>query len=122
LCPLSPPGERNRANTIEREDLYKKHQTIVELPYGTIKRQLGFNYILTKRGMDRAGSDVGLMFIACNLRRINNILTRDVLKEYLGILFSLFRTVSELIEGVLITLKVLFQPEINWRVKKWSLV
>jgi hypothetical protein len=38
--------------------------------------------------MGRASSDVGLMFIAYNLRRIGNILTREVLKEYLRILVS----------------------------------
>jgi len=33
--------------------------------------------------MSRGGSDVGFMFIAYNLRRIGNILTREVLREYL---------------------------------------
>jgi hypothetical protein len=89
--------ERNLINTREKEHLYKRRQTIVEHPYGTIKRQWGFNYILTKRGMARAGSDVGLMFIAYNLRRIGNILTKDVLKEYLRILLSLFLSVFDLI-------------------------
>jgi len=82
--------ERNRINTIEKEHLYKRRQTIVEHPYGTIKRQWGFNYILTKRGMDRAGSDVGLMFIAYNLKRISNILTRKRLLEYLRVLVVMF--------------------------------
>ena len=87
--------ERNRKNTLENEKLYKRRQTIVEHPYGTLKRQWGFSYILTKKGMNRASSDVGLMFIAYNLRRIGNILTMEVLKEYLRILvffvFGLFR-------------------------------
>jgi hypothetical protein len=60
----------------------------VEHPYGTIKRQWGFSYILTKKGVERAASDVGFMFIAYNLRRIANILSPDVLKEYLRILLS----------------------------------
>ena len=80
--------ERNRTNTIEKEHLYKRRQSIVEHPYGTLKRQWGFSYILTKKGMNRASSDVGFMFIAYNLRRIGNILTMDVLKEYLRILTS----------------------------------
>jgi transposase len=84
--------ERNRKNTLEKEKLYKRRQAIVEHPYGTLKRQWGFSYILTKKGMNRASSDVGLMFIAYNLRRIGNILTRDRLKEYLRILVSLFLT------------------------------
>lgn len=82
--------ERNLINTLEKEHLYRRRQAIVEHPYGTIKRQWGFNYILPKKGIARAGSDVGFMFIAYNLRRIGNILTMNVLKEYLRILVSLF--------------------------------
>jgi transposase len=88
--------ERNRINTIEKEHLYKRRQTIVEHPYGTLKRQWGFCYILTKKGKDRASSDVGFMFIAYNLRRIGNILTREVLREYLGILASSFLGIFDL--------------------------
>ena len=82
--------EVNRINFEEKEYLYKRRQAIVEHPYGTIKRQWGFSYILTKKGIKRASSDVGLMFITYNLRRIVNILTRDQLKEYLRILVLLF--------------------------------
>jgi transposase len=83
--------ERNRINTLEKEHLYKRRQAIAEHPYGTLKRQWGFNYILTKKGINRASSDVGFMLIAYNLRRIGNILTREVLKEYLKMLvYSVF--------------------------------
>ena len=58
--------------------------------FSMIKRQWEFSYILTKKGMSRASSDVGFMFIAYNLKRIGNILTRDQLREYLRILFLLF--------------------------------
>jgi transposase len=82
--------ERNRKNFEEKERLYKRRQAIVEHPFGTIKRQWGFSYILTKKGISRASSDVGLMLVAYNLRRIVNILTIDRLKEYLRILVSMF--------------------------------
>jgi transposase len=82
--------EVNRINFEEKEHLYKRRQSIVEHPYGTLKRQWGFSYILTKKGVSRASSDVGFMFIAYNLRRIGNILTRDQLREYLRILVLLF--------------------------------
>jgi hypothetical protein len=72
---------------------------IVEHLYDTLKRQWGFSYILTKKGISRASSDVGLMFIAYNLRRILNILTQDQLKEYLRILLSLFLSIYDLIRG-----------------------
>jgi transposase len=82
--------EANRRNILEKEQLYKRRQAIVEHPYGTLKRQWGFSYILTKKGISRASSDVGFMFIAYNLRRIGNILTHDRFREYLRILVSMF--------------------------------
>ncbi|MGA2408714.1 MAG: transposase, partial [Bacteroidales bacterium] len=82
--------ELNRKTYLEKEHLYKRRQVIVEHPYGTIKRQWGFSYMLTKKRIERTGADVGFMFIAYNLRRIGNILTSDRLKEYLRILVSLF--------------------------------
>ena len=87
--------EKNRKNTLEKEQLYKRRQAIVEHPFGTIKRQWGFSYILTKKGISRASSDVGFMFIAYNLRRIINILGQALLKEYLRMLFTLFFTVLD---------------------------
>jgi hypothetical protein len=93
--------ERNRKNFHEKEHLYKRRQTIVEHPYGTLKRQWGFSYILTKKGMDRASSDVGLMLVAYNFRRIGNILTKDRLKEYLRILVLLFLTNYDLMRSIL---------------------
>jgi transposase len=89
--------EVNRINFEEKEHLYKRRQAIVEHPYGTIKRQWGFSYILTKKGISRASSDVGFMFIAYNLRRIANILTYNQLKEYLRILISLFLCIKYLV-------------------------
>ena len=82
--------ETNRRNYQEKEHLYKRRQAIVEHPFGTLKRQWGFSYILTKKGISRASADVGFMFIAYNFRRIVNILTGDQLREYLRILVSIF--------------------------------
>jgi transposase len=103
--------EKNRINTIEKEHLYKRRQEIVEHPYGTIKRQWGFSYILTKKGIARAGSDVGFMLIAYNLRRIANILTPEVLKEYLRMLVSLFYGLFAHIEAIFAP-SVGFEPSI----------
>lgn len=84
--------ERNRKNVIEKEHIYRRRQAIAEHPFGTLKRQWGFSYILTKKGINRASADVGLMFIAYNLRRIGNILSGNRLKEYLRILLLSFLT------------------------------
>jgi transposase len=75
--------EQNRVNVERNKSAYKQRQAIVEHPYGTIKRQWGFSYILTKQGKQRASADAGFMFIAYNLRRILNILGIDVFRNYL---------------------------------------
>jgi transposase len=82
----TPNIEENKRNVEANKTLYKRRQSIVEHPYGTIKRQWGFNYILTKQGIQRASSDVGFIFTAYNLRRIINILGIKVFKRYLEIL------------------------------------
>ena len=86
----APYIEINRFNIESNADVYKKRQSIVEHPYGTIKRQWGFDHILTKKGIKRAGTDVGFMFIAYNLRRIMNIIDRNALTKFLQELVFIF--------------------------------
>ena len=80
---FTPYIEINRQNIEAKPELYKKRQAIVEHPYGTIKRQWGFYYIITKKGIKRAAADVGFMFTAYNLRRLINIIDRNTLKKFL---------------------------------------
>ena len=77
---------RNKERIEQNKELYKQRQAIVEHPYGTIKRQWGFNYITTKKGKQRASADIGFIFIAYNLRRIMNIVGKNALKKYLEVL------------------------------------
>jgi hypothetical protein len=59
-------------------------QQLVERPYSTIKRQWGFDHIMTKRTMERAAADVGLIFTAYNLRRLFNLLGNFQITSPLG--------------------------------------
>lgn len=49
---------------------YKKRQALVEHPFGTIKRQWGFDHIITKKGIRSASADFGLIALAYNLKRL----------------------------------------------------
>jgi transposase len=108
----SPYIEINRKNVNEKEHLYKRRQAIVEHPYGIIKRQWGFSYIMTKKGMKRASADVGLIFVAYNLRRLFSILGKVVLKSYLGKLLLFFYTYLASIKAFSASLlkNLLFSP------------
>jgi hypothetical protein len=77
---------KNKEMIEQNQDYYHRRQAIVEHPYGTIKRQWGFSYILTKKYKQRASADVGLMFTAYNIRRIMNIVGKNELKKYLEVL------------------------------------
>ena len=91
----APFIEQNKLNIEANPKLYKKRQAIVEHPYGIIKRQWGFYFIMTKKGIKRASADVGLVFTAFNLRRIMNIIDKNTLKkllQQLGFLFPIKST------------------------------
>lgn len=51
----------------------RKRNTVVEHPYGTVKRWHGAGYLLTK-GKLRAAAEMGLSFLAYNFRRVVNLL------------------------------------------------
>lgn len=53
-------------------NLYKKRQMIVEHPFGTIKRTLGYTYFLTK-GNENVKSESYLHCLTYNLKRVINI-------------------------------------------------
>ena len=82
--------EINRQNIETSPQIYKKRQSIAEHPYGTIKRQWGFYYIITKKGIKHASADAGFMFVAYNLRRLMNIIDRNLLTKFLKELVFLF--------------------------------
>lgn len=86
--------ERIEANP----SLYKRRQAIVEHPYGTIKRQWGFDHIITKKSISRASADVGFIMTAYNLRRLINIVGIDLLIGVLS-LFNAFKKVKKAIKS-----------------------
>ena len=83
---------KNKERINDNKEYYRKRQAIVEHPYGTIKRQWGFDHIMTKQTMERASADVGLIFTAYNLRRLINIIGIKRLMNYLQQAFALFYT------------------------------
>ena len=86
--------ENNKKRVQNSEKLYKRRQAIVEHPFGTIKRQWGFNYIITKKYMTRAEADCGLLLTAYNLTRIINLLGKQVFASYKPIFNSFFELKS----------------------------
>jgi len=80
--------DNNKTRIENNESYYKQRQAIVEHPYGTIKRQWGFSYIMTKKFMQRAEADLGLIFTAYNLRRLMSIIGTERIIEHLEYFIS----------------------------------
>lgn len=54
------------------KELYRKRQEIVEHPFGTIKRQWGYDHVLLK-GLEKVGGEFAIIFTTYNLRRAISI-------------------------------------------------
>ena len=80
----------NKVRIENNYEIYRRRQAIVEHPYGVIKRQWDFYYIMTKKTIKHASADVGLIFSAYNLRRIFNLIDQNLLKQYLKVLAPFF--------------------------------
>lgn len=50
------------------KELYRKRQEIVEHPFGTIKRQWGYDHVLLK-GLEKVSGEFAIIFTTYNLRR-----------------------------------------------------
>jgi hypothetical protein len=106
--------EHNKEQVELNKALYKQRQAIVEHPYGTIKRQWGFSYIMTKKSSRRASADVGFMMTVYNLKRIINILGTDRFKKYLENQLCLFFIKIGALEQKLVHRWTLIFSERNW--------
>jgi len=107
-----PYFEQNKKNIEANPQVYKQRQSIIEHNYGILKRQWGFYYISTKKGIKRAGADVGLMFCAYNMRRIINLVDKNLLKKFLRELWLLFFDKMALIKLIVKTFfeTIIFYP------------
>jgi len=99
--------EINKQNIAKNPEIYAQRQAIVEHPFGTIKRQWGFDYIITKESMKRASADVGLMFTAYNLRRIINIIGVNSLISYIKEIMNFFQSYIITYTSILSSFKAL---------------
>ena len=79
-----------------------------------MKRQWGFNYIMTKKGKQRASADVGLIFCVYNLRRILNLIDKKVLKAWLKSQVIYFRNYTPYFKPI----SALFFPKTYFSITK----
>jgi len=81
--------EENQKRVDSNPDYYRLRQQITEHQFGTLKRQWGFTYVLMK-GKENVLSEVNLMMICYNLRRLMSIFSINDLKNKLKQLVAIF--------------------------------
>ncbi|MFC5046207.1 transposase [Aquimarina hainanensis] len=74
--------EENQKRVASNPEYYKLRQQITEHQFGTLKRQWGFTYTIMK-GKENVLSEVNLMMICYNLRRLMSIFSLNTLKNKL---------------------------------------
>ena len=105
--------DQNRLNIAANPKVYKRRQAIVAHPYGIVKRQRGFYFITTKRSMKRASDDVGLMFVAFNVRRLMNIIDKKAFKKFLQELAFFDSEILTTSKAIKVQIRYLFSTNTN---------
>ena len=74
--------EANQQRIKENKDYYRQRQSIVEHPFGTIKRQWGYSYTLLK-GLEKVGGEFDIICLCYNMKRSVSLVGVKVLIERL---------------------------------------
>ena len=69
--------------TLKKNYIYKRRGSIVEHPFGTIKRHFGYTYFLT-RGLQSVNSEGSFIFFAYNFKKLINIIGTRKLVDIFG--------------------------------------
>ena len=76
--------DRVAENTKRKDNIYKKKGSIIEHLLGTIKRHFGYTYLLT-RGLESVNTEVSLICIAYNFKRMINIVgVKELIRKFRG--------------------------------------
>jgi len=71
-----------RQDTLDNNDIYKQRRCIVEHPFGTIKRTLGYSFFL-RRQLDNVDAEASSMFIAYNIKRLLSMFsTKELISKF----------------------------------------
>lgn len=79
--------EKHRENMAleESKEIIKKRGSIVEHPFGTIKRMLGWDHYLV-RGIEKVSGENALIMFTYNFKRVLNILGIDIFRKMIRLM------------------------------------
>lgn len=71
-----------RQDTLDNNNIYKQRRSIVDHPFGTIKRTLGYSFFL-RRQKKNVDAEASSMFIAYNFKRLLSMFsTQELIKKF----------------------------------------
>jgi len=97
--------EANNRRLNQQKELYQLRQQLCEHPFGTIKRQWGYDHILLK-GLKKNNGEFGIIFLVYNFIRTLNILGLSLFKKRLERCFPAFLVIRHSIEHHTIKIKI----------------
>jgi transposase len=89
--------EANNRRLLAQKELYQQRQQLCEHPFGTIKRQWGYDHILLK-GLKKNNGEFGIIFLVYNFVRTLGIIGFQGLKKHLERCFLFFLTIRSTIQ------------------------
>ncbi len=92
--------EENKKRVDANPEYYRLRQQITEHQFGTLKRQWGFTYTLMK-GKENVLTEVNILMICYNLKRLISIFGTKELKNRLKSLASTFLTFNDLFKDAI---------------------
>jgi hypothetical protein len=83
--------EANQQRIKANKDYYRQRQSIVEHPFGTIKRQWDYSYTLVK-GLEKVGGEFDIICLCYNIRRSVSILgVKELIERLKANFFEVFK-------------------------------
>jgi len=80
--------DANNLRVRNEKEKYRHRQTMVEHPFGVVKRQWGYDHVMMK-GLEKTDSEISLIFLCYNIKRVMNIMGIN------GILKAIIRAFSQ---------------------------
>ena len=69
-------------STLENNNVYRQRRCIVEHPFGTVKRSLGYSFFLRRKN-ENVDAEAASMFIAYNFKRLLSLFsTQELIKKF----------------------------------------
>ena len=102
--------DANNLRVRTEKEKYRHRQTMVEHPFGVVKRQWGYDHVMME-GLEKTDSEISLVFLCYNIKRVMNIMgIKGILKA--------IKAFSQCFNPFLSCFLLLFNPYYSYNFQK----